>query len=520
MSKNIPDTWYLPEELEIEPFVADLAEAFGVAVEQAGQHRRIFYDSFDWRLYRKKWLLECTEEGWRLCEYGSGRTRAALADISCQGPRFAWDFPDSSLQRLLHTALDVRCLLPLVTLDERRTRVRILNRDEKTVAFLYLEELHVQEGERVLRTVRLQGVRGYVKKYRAVRRFLEQYGINESASPHFEFEEGLKAVGRTPGDYSSKFTIRLDPAMTAGQAARTIFLQLLGVMERNLPGIFDDLDSEFLHDFRVAIRRTRTGLAQFKKVLPAETTALFKNEFAWLGRVTGPTRDLDVYLLYRDDYLARLPEVLQPGLDEFFQDLARRRQEEFKRLVRALQAPRYREIVSSWREYLQSDREEEPAAAGMPVTDFARQIIYRRYRRVMKDGRAITDRSPDESLHRLRIQCKKLRYALEFFTSLFPEEDMTRVIKQLKKLQNNLGDFNDLSVQQDMLRRHLAELRTGSRKNLQLAAALGGLLTNLYHEQERVRKRFATTFQRFGDSDNTALFKRLFADSRARGRQK
>jgi len=519
MSKNMPDTWYLPEELEIEPFIADLAEAFGVAVEQSGQSRRIFYDSFDWRLYRRKWLLECTEDGWRLSEYRSGRIRAELTDLSCQGFRFAWDFPASSLQRLLHTALDVRCLLPLVTLDENRTRVRILNRDEKTVAFVYLEELHVQEGERVLRTVRLQGVRGYVKKYRAVRRFLEQYGINESAPPHFEFMEGLKAVGRTPGDYSSKFTIRLDPAMTAGKAAKAIFLELLDVMERNLPGILDDLDSEFLHDFRVAIRRTRTGLAQFKKALPAETTAFFKNEFAWLGRVTGPTRDLDVYLLYRDDYLSRLPEVLRPGLDVFFQDLARRREDEFKRLVRALKAPRYREIVSSWREFLQSDQEEASGAA-MPVTDFARQIIYRRYRRVMKDGRVITDRSPDESLHRLRIQCKKLRYALEFFTSLFPEEDMSRVIKQLKKLQNNLGDFNDLSVQQDMLRRYLAGLRTGNRKNIQLAAALGGLLTNLRHEQERVRNRFATTFQRFGDSDNTALFKRLFADSRVRGRQK
>jgi CHAD domain-containing protein len=85
-------------------------------------------------------------------------------------------------------------------------------------------------------------------------------------------------------------------------------------------------------------------------------------------------------------------------------------------------------------------------------------VIYKRYRRIVKKGSKISETTPDEKLHELRIDCKKLRYLLEFFTSLFPENEMKKLVKQLKQLQENLGDFNDLSVQQEFLVNHLGRL--------------------------------------------------------------
>jgi CHAD domain-containing protein len=84
------------------------------------------------------------------------------------------------------------------------------------------------------------------------------------------------------------------------------------------------------------------------------------------------------------------------------------------------------------------------------------------------------------------------------------------VVRQLKKLQDILGSFNDLSVQQEMLRLTLEELRAGSRRNLELAAALGGLMQSLYQEQLELRRHFAEAFDQFSDPATTALFHELF----------
>ncbi len=63
----------------------------------------------------------------------------------------------------------------------------------------------------------------------------------------------------------------------------------------------------------------------------------------------------------------------------------------------------------------------------------------------------------DEVVHQLRINCKKLRYLMEFFAPLFPENEIKTLIKALKLLQDNLGNFNDYSVQQIFLRQVLNE---------------------------------------------------------------
>jgi len=291
-----------------------------------------------------------------------------------------------------------------------------------------------------------------------------------------------------------------------------IYSRLLATIRHNEPGIVRDLDTEFLHDFRVAVRRTRSGLAQVKKILPPEIEARVRKDFSWLGSISGPTRDLDVYLLDRERYMGRLPEGLRPMLVPFFADVEKRRADELKQLVSNLQSAKYQELIEWWEAYLQgTNLGEETINSRRPIIELAREIISRRYKRVMKKGKSITPASPDGDVHRLRIQCKKLRYSLEFFVSLFPENEMKQAVKQLKRLQDNLGAFNDLSVQQKMLRRYLDRLRPGSRKNQGVAAAIGGLLTNLYHEQHAVRREFTERFDHFAEDGNRQLYRSLFS---------
>lgn len=167
-------------------------------------------------------------------------------------------------------------------------------------------------------------------------------------------------------------------------------------------------------------------------------------------------------------------------------------------------------ILSSWGNYLENPGEPTAKFAELPVIDIAKKIIFKRYKRVLNDGLAITRKTPDAEIHRLRIQGKKLRYSIEFFSSLFPKQEIESAIKQLKRLQNYLGDFNDLSVQQEMLHEYIGQTRPGSRKNLELVAALGGLMDNLHQEQVKARGDFAAVFGKFRGRQNTALFEQLF----------
>src|SRR4029079_2623050 len=71
-------------------------------------------------------------------------------------------------------------------------------------------------------------------------------------------------------------------------------------------GTIDDIDTEVLHELRVAIRRSRSILGQGKQVLPSDVRDSFRDELRWLALLTGPLRDLDVYILEWDRYVAQL----------------------------------------------------------------------------------------------------------------------------------------------------------------------------------------------------------------------
>ncbi len=313
---------------------------------------------------------------------------------------------------------------------------------------------------------------------------------------------------RAPLDCGSGFHVELRPEMSVRQAMTAVYRELLEKMRCNAKGIVEDLDIEHLHDFRVAVRRTRSGLGQMRDALPVRETGKFRREFAWLGHVTGPVRDLDVCLGHEQQYTLLLPESLRSGLTPFFSALRAQRAVERERLIRQLASARYRRLITAWQECL--DRSGgESGPSGRPMLDAVREILQRRFRTVIREGKKIHSSSPPEKLHRLRIRCKKLRYLLEFSASLFPREDIGPAIRQLKRLQENLGDFNDRAVQQAILEHHLATLRSGSRADLETAASLGGLLARLHHDQQRVRRQFDRRFREFARPANVGLYGRL-----------
>jgi CHAD domain-containing protein len=105
----------------------------------------------------------------------------------------------------------------------------------------------------------------------------------------------------------------------------------------------------------------------------------------------------------------------------------------------------------------------DPAALAALVDDFAAALLHRRRRKARKLGKHLAHRSVAER-HQLRIACKKLRYACEFFQSVYETKTTARYIGRLASLQDDLGHLNDVAVAEQLVQRF-----TGSDH----AAALG-----------------------------------------------
>ena len=265
-----------------------------------------------------------------------------------------------------------------------------------------------------------------------------------------------------------------------------MFDRLLEVIADNLPGTLDDVDSEFLHDFRVAVRRTRSLQRQFRRIYP-ERLQHFRDEFKRLQQVTGDLRDLDVYLLDFDDLRESLPEAMRDDLEPLRGVLEHHRAKALTATRRALRARRTQDALHEWREFVHSAPTGERT-----VGDLASHRITRVYRKMVKMGRAIDDDSPAEDLHELRKVGKELRYLLEFFQSLYPADVVKPFIKTLKNLQDQLGRFQDREVQQHALRALAPEVSDPAT-----VMAMGVLVERFIEEEAAARAEFADRFEAF-----------------------
>jgi CHAD domain-containing protein len=259
--------------------------------------------------------------------------------------------------------------------------------------------------------------------------------------------------------YSSKPALQLSPGMPAHEALGKIHLALLSAILHNQEGVLKSRDPEFLHDFRVAIRRARSALSQIKGVFPAVDAEPIRIALSSMTRVTGPARDLDVLLEKLEVYESGFPEPVRRNLTPVKESARLRRREQQPVLARALNSDAWAEAVGRWETFLGAGTEPRtlPRKGQRPIGAVASKRIRKAYRRVTRRGSLAG--LEIESLHRLRIDCKKLRYLLEFFRSLYPAREAASLIKSLKSLQGVLGDIHDLAVHQEMARRIWTALR-------------------------------------------------------------
>ncbi|HUY44394.1 MAG TPA: CHAD domain-containing protein [Streptosporangiaceae bacterium] len=493
-----------------EEVLAALAPRFSVSTAgRSRTMRRTWLDTFDWRLHRAGLTLEhlTGPRPGELVLTGPGGEIITQRASRLTWPALAMALPAGPVRDRLRAVAGVRALLPAARAASAVQDMRVLNPDTKTIAWISRDRTAVSYPAATQLPARLQvtPVRGYQAQAERVAQVLAAAAGDGSPAVR-PLDAALAAAGRRAEDYSNKIDVGLTPGMPARLAMRVVLLRLLDTLQANVPGTIRDIDTEFLHDLRVSVRRTRSALKLAGDVLPAGLPARFRGEFKWLGDLTTPTRDLDVYLLNYHDMAAGLVSASAAELEPFHEHLGRRRAVEQRQLARGLRSARFSRLAGDWRAAL---TDLAPPAGGRRAADVATDRISRAHRRVLRQGQAITGDSPAERLHDLRKRCKELRYLLEFFASLFDPVAHQRVVKDLKGLQDCLGEFQDRQVQQQEIREFAAQMMTDRDLPATALLAMGELAGQVGLCQQRAREEFAGRFREFASPASERRFRSL-----------
>jgi CHAD domain-containing protein len=307
--------------------------------------------------------------------------------------------------------------------------------------------------------------------------------------------------------FSGSPTVALDPAMPAIEGFRAVLDNLATTIAANWQGTIDQVDPEFLHDLRVAVRRTRSVVANGKKVLPTHVVGPARAGFARLGALTGPARDLDVYLIEWSSYTAPLGASAVAALEPVRALLLQRRETAYAALVDALQSPEIADLMTLWRTWLDGPSPDDlrGAHAEQRLGKIVRRRIARAQRDLLERGRLIGPDSPAEQVHDLRKDAKKLRYLFECFGGLLPEAPRKTFVRRLKSLQDNLGEHQDAQV-------HVSELRVISGQLHEQGAAadtmlaIGQLAERLDQQRRAARAEFAERFEAYDTKETGRAF--------------
>jgi CHAD domain-containing protein len=470
--------------------------------------RRLWLDTFDWRLYSSGLTLEQIASRGRTDLVLTGRDGTVVAAdhvVPAASRRHAdgrvsWPgkldvLPLGPLRDQLAPVVGVRALLPVARAVSTVRENRVLNGDDKTIARIAVDRMSVSfpGAASVPPRLTLTPLRGYQPQAARLGTLLAAVpGVAEGSQS--ALEAALAAAGRRPGDYSSKIGIHLAARMPASAAMTAVLTVLLDTLEANVAGTIRDLDTEFLHDLRIAVRRSRSALKLAGDALPGGMARRFRPEFKWLGDLTTPTRDLDVYLLGFPGMAAGLIAATADELEPFHDHLVRSRAAAQRLLARGLRSARFTRLTAEWRQALTA----AAAARGRPTAGrLAASRIARAHRRVIRDGGAITATSPAGSLHELRKRCKELRYLLELFGSLYDPGELWRAVRELKALQDCLGEFQDMQVQHEELQAFAAQMMAERSAPAATLLAMGEIAAGLATRQRRARSEFAGRFRDF-----------------------
>ncbi|MGE0723847.1 MAG: CHAD domain-containing protein [Alphaproteobacteria bacterium] len=241
----------------------------------------------------------------------------------------------------------------------------------------------------------------------------------------------------------------LDASASAIDGLRAIGQASLHQMLGNLAAVTETDTADGVHQFRVALRRLRSALRLFRKLLAKPERKALGDGLRWLSQLFADAREWDVLI---DETLKPLAAEVDDGaLAPLLLAAEGRRTLAYASLRTALAGPEPTRVllqVARWFEIGAvpvRDGRGPPALGG-----FARRAL-RQARKRLRERHETAAAASVEEWHELRILAKQARYATDAFRSLYPRRAVRPYLDALVALQDCLGGINDAAVARRMV---------------------------------------------------------------------
>ena len=425
--------------------------------------RAIYFDTPDHRLAANGMALRVRREGerWVQTLKGGGGVQGALHSRD----EYETERPDATLDlaALKDTpaaaVLRGEALGPVFEVSVERTTwcVSLGPSDRVEVA---LDLGHVRHGRKraPIREVEIESVEGDpAAVFEAAERLLEKVALHSSSVS--KAQRGYALARGEPAAPRKAVPVALARNASLDTAARRVIAAALTQMQANAPHVPAG-DDEYLHQFRVGLRRLRAAVRQFAELFDADSLRSIRADGRWLSRLTGEARDWDVFAAETLDALegdARVKESVQEA-----------RAAARARLAVALGSTRYAAFALRFTRWLA-----RPAhAVPRPARVVAARALERQHRKALRALHGVAALAPGER-HRVRIRLKRLRYACDALASLFAAKDAEAYIDALAQLQKVLGAAMDARVAMRLVKsvEASAAWRAAARAHLEVAEA-------------------------------------------------
>jgi CHAD domain-containing protein len=365
--------------------------------------------------------------------------------------------PDEAID-LIRAYVRTATLRPVVRLRTIRRIVRLIDLEDRHVGDVVDDEVSVLAGRRI------------------AARFRELEVEITDDTPEGLLDEvlgRLRAAGAGAPDPTPKYARAVGPLATqppevvvgrlpAGARVsevlgRALSMSVVHLMRSDVV-IRLDVDTEGVHQARVAARRLRSDLRTFRTALSPDRTEPLREELRWLGTVLGGARDADVLAERVQRRTEMIPATEAPGVAHVLEALARRRKEAHSVVIEALRSERYATLLDRLVEAGQHPMVEP--GADVVITDVVPDLLRGPWSHLRKAVREVGKRPSDVELHTIRIRAKRVRYAADALAPLMGKS-ARRFADAAAELQTILGEHNDAVIAESCLRAWAVGHRSG-----------------------------------------------------------
>lgn len=341
-----------------------------------------------------------------------------------------------------HEALTLAALLRIAQgLDASRTQATVIN------------SVDIQDSKIIIQVNGPRAKTDARKAMKSSKLWTRLYGQKIHVEAVYQFDqepdERLKELlARTkPG---------IEPQDDLAEAGRKVMGYHFAQMILHEAGTRLGEDIEELHDMRVATRRMRAAFEVFGTAFDPKATKTLLKSLRATGRALGRVRDLDVFMEKAQHYLETVPQEQRAGLNPLLSLWENERQVDRAEMLEYLDSQDYASFKKRFLKFVTT-----PGAGSKQYAEHTPNqvmlvvpiLVYTRFAAVRAYGPLLESATIDQ-LHALRIEFKKLRYTMEFFSEVLGPENKD-LINRIKILQDHLGDLNDADVACAILREFL-----------------------------------------------------------------